>query len=576
LSEFGIAVAGAVVISGFVALTLTPMLCAKILRMQHQHGKTFEMFERGFNALSERYGQLLRRAVDHRVPVLLGTLAVVAVSVFAFLIYPPTRLQNELIPDDDRGFFLVVVRGPEGASLPYTDSYVRHVEQIIGRTPDVNGYFTIVGGFAGGVNSAFIGVILKDWGERHTSVQQMIGGLFPQLMGISGVLAFPYAPGAIGFSQPIQYVVQNPDFAKLTEIMGPFTGRVSQVKGLANVQTDLFVNKPELRVTFDRDRAEDLGVPVRDVASALQTFLGGRRVSTFTRNDKLYYVMVQLDPKDRATPSDMRGVYLRGKSGRLVQLDALANVQEGVGARQINHFNRVPAFTLSASLLPGLAQGEALDSIDAVAKQLLPAGTTTALSGESREYKESGSAIYFAFVIALIVVFMVLASQFESLLHPWTVLLAVPLAVTGALATLKFAAIIHRSGATMNLYSQIGMILLIGLVSKNSILLVEYTNQLREKGLDTVAAVLEAGRIRFRPILMTSVATIMGAVPVAWGVGAGSASRKPLGYAIVGGVFFSTALTLFLVPAAYVVFDGLRDRVRARRGGLVPVAGEGD
>src|SRR6266542_1795827 len=576
LSEFGIAVAGAVVISGFVALTLTPMLCAKILRMQHQHGKVFQLFERGFNALAERYAQLLRRAVDHRGAVLLGTLGIVAASVFAFLIFPPTRLQNELIPEDDRGFFLVVVRGPEGASLPYTDGYVRQVEQIIGRTPGVNGYFTIVGGFAGGVNSAFVGVIMKDWGERKATVQQTVGGLFPQLMGISGVLAFPYAPGAIGFSQPIQYVVQNPDFAKLTDIMGPFVGRASQIKGLANVQTDLFVNKPELRVTFDRDRAEDLGVPVRDVASALQTFLGGRRVSTFTRNDKLYYVMVQLDPKDRATPSDMRGIYLRGKSGQLVQLDALANVEEGVGARQINHFNRIPSFTLSASLLPGLAQGEALDSIDAVAKQMLPPGTTTALAGESREYKESGNAIYFAFFIALIVVFMVLASQFESLLHPWTVLLAVPLAVTGALGTLKLAAILHRSGATMNLYSQIGMILLIGLVCKNSILLVEYTNQLREKGLDTIAAVLEAGRIRLRPILMTSVATIMGAVPVAWGVGAGSAARKPLGYALVGGVFFSTALTLFVVPVAYVMFDNALQRARGRRGRLVPVAGEGD
>ena len=553
LSEFGIAVAGAVVISGFVALTLTPMLCAKILRMQHQHGKAFQLFERGFNAMSERYAQLLRRAVDHRVAVLLGTLAVVAVSVAALLFYPRTRLQRELIPTDDRGFFLVAVRGPEGASLPYTDGYVRQIEQVIGRTPDVNGYFTIVGGFAGGVNSAFIGVIMKDWSERHATVDQTIGGMFPQLMGISGVLAYPFAPGAIGFSPPIQYVVQNPDFAKLTDMMGPFVRRVSQIKGLVNAQTDLFVNKPELRVTFERDRAEDLGVPVRDVAGALQTFLGGRRVSTFTRNDKLYYVMMQLDPKDRATPSDMRGIYLRGKSGQLVQLDALANVQEGVGARQINHFNRIPAFTLSASLTPELAQGEALDSLDAVARQILPPGTTTALAGESREYKESGSAIYFAFVIALIVVFMVLASQFESLLHPLTVLLAVPLAVTGALGTLKLAAILHRSGATMNLYSQIGMILLIGLVCKNSILLVEYTNQLKEKGLDTVAAVLEAGRIRLRPILMTSVATIMGAVPVAWGVGAGSAARKPLGYAIVGGVFFSTALTLFVVPVAYLV-----------------------
>src|SRR3989449_964193 len=511
------------------------MLCAKILRMSHSHGQLFQMFERGLNALSERYAGLLRRAFDHRSVVLGGTLAVVALSVVVFLVFPPTRLQNELIPDDDRGFFLVVVRGPEGASLPYTDGYVRQVEQIISRTPDVNGYFTIVGGFAGGVNSAFIGVILKDFGERHTTVQQMTGGLFPQLMGISGVLAFPYAPGAIGFSQPIQYVVQNPDFAKLSEIMGPFVGRASQVKGLANVQTDLFVNKPELRVTFERDRAEDLGVLVRDVASALQTFLGGRRVSTFTRNDKLYYVMVQLDPKDRATPSDMRGIYLRGKSGQLVQLDALANVQEGVGARQINHFNRVPAFTLSASLLPGLAQVEALDSLDAVAKQILPPGTTTALSGESREYKESGSAIYFAFAIALIVVFMVLASQFESLLHPWTVLLAVPLAVTGALATLKFAAIIHRSGATMNLYSQIGMILLIGLVSKNSILLVEYTNQLREKGLDTVAAVLEAGGGPVPPAPMRAGAPIMGAPPGARGFRAAPAARGAPGGALGAG-----------------------------------------
>ena len=583
LSEFGIAVAGAVVISGFVALTLTPMLCAKILKMQHRHGPVFQMFERGFSALSERYATLLRSAIENRGVVLLGTLVVVGLSVWAFMFYPKTRLQNELIPSDDRGFFLVAVQGPEGASLPYTDSYVRQVEQVIGRTPGVHGYFVIVGGFAGGVNSAFIGVIMKDWSERNTTVDQTIGMMFPQLMGISGVMAFPFSPGAIGFSQPIQYVVQNPDFAKLNEIMGPFVGRVSQIKGLVNARSDLFVNKPELRVTFDRDRAEDLGVPVRDVASALQTFLGGRRVSTFTQNDKLYYVMVQLDPKDRATPSDMGGIYLRGKNRQLVQLSALTHVQEGVGARQINHFNRVPAFTVSASLA-GLAQGEALDSIDAVARQMLSLGTTTALAGESREYKESGSAIYFAFMIALIVVFMVLASQFESLLHPLTVLLAVPLAVTGALVTLKVVALLsptfigrflHFSGATINLYSQVGMILLIGLVCKNSILLVEYTNQLREKGLDTIAAVLEAGRIRLRPILMTSVSTIMGAVPVALGTGAGAAARRPLGYAIVGGVFFSTALTLFVVPVAYVIFDRLFT-MRARRAGLVPVAGEGD
>ncbi len=576
LSEFGIAVAGAVVISGFVALTLTPMLCAKILSVPHKHGELFKMFERGFNALSERYAGLLKRAVHHRAAVLLGTLAIVTVSFLVFLVFRPTRLQNELIPTDDRGFFLIVVQGPEGASLQYSDGYVRQIESIIAKTPDINGYFTIIGGFAGGVNSAFIGVILKDWSERTTTVQQMVGGLFPQLMGISGVMAFPYAPGAIGFSQPIQYVVQNPDFDKLIEIMGPFTNRARSINGLVNVDTDLRVNKPELRVTFERDRAEDLGVPVRDVAAALQTLLGGRRVSTFTRNDKLYYVMVQLDPKDRATPSDMRGIYLRGRDRQLVQLAALANVEEGVGPRQINHFNRVPSFTVSASLMPGLAQGEALDSLDAVAREVLPPGSTTELAGESREFRESGGALYFAFTVALLVVFMVLASQFESLVHPWTVLLAVPLAITGALATLKLAALLGKSGATMNLYSQIGMILLIGLVSKNSILLVEYTNQLKAKGLDTISAVLEAGRIRLRPILMTSVSTIMGAVPIAWGVGAGSASRKPLGYAIVGGVFFSTALTLFVVPVAYVMLDSLIERVRARRRRRELVPAEGD
>jgi multidrug efflux pump len=267
--------------------------------------------------------------------------------------------------------------------------------------------------------------------------------------------------------------------------------------------------------------------------------------------------MVQLDSTHRNTPSDMSGIYLRGRDKQLVQLSALAKVDEGVGPRQINHFNRVPSFTLSASLIPPFAQGEALDSLDRLARRVLPPGSTTALAGDSREFRESGGALYFAFGVALLVVFMVLAAQFESMLHPFTVLLAVPLAVTGALATLMLAALLHKSGATINLYSEIGMILLIGLVSKNSILLVEYTNQLKAKGLDTMAAVIEAGRIRLRPILMTSVATIMGAVPVAWGVGAGSAARKPLGYAIVGGIFFSTVLTLFVVPVAYTLLDRL-------------------
>jgi multidrug efflux pump len=559
LSEFGIAVAGAVVISGFVALTLTPMLCAKVLRVPHEHGAVFKALEAGFNAIADRYAKLLQMALRHRGIVVAGTVVTVAL---AFVFYK--SLKQELIPDDDRGFFLVVASGPEGSSLEYTDGYVRQIEQIIGKTPGVQGYFTIIGGFSGGVNQSFVGVIMKDWSERRNTVQQTVGMLFPQLFGIAGVRAFPYAPGALGFSQPVQFVVQHPDFARLTQAMDTFVTAARAIKGLTNVDTDLRVNKPELRVTFDRDRAEDLGVPVRDVAAALQTFLGGRRVSTFTRNDKLYYVMVRLDPSQRATPSDMSGLYLRGRGDQLVQLSALAKVAEGVGPRQINHFNRVPSFTLSGSLIPPFAQGEALDSIDRMARRVLPPGSTTALAGDSREFKESGGALYFAFGVALLVVFMVLASQFESMIHPLTVLLAVPLAVTGALATLLIAALLHRPGGTINLYSEIGMVLLIGLVTKNSILLVEYTNQLKARGLDTVAAVLESGRIRLRPILMTSVSTIMGAIPVMIGVGAGSTSRRPLGYAIVGGILFSTALTLFVVPVAYVLLDRLTARQASR------------
>jgi multidrug efflux pump len=352
--------------------------------------------------------------------------------------------------------------------------------------------------------------------------------------------------------------------------MERLTTRAHKIRGLLNIDTDLKVNKPELTVSFDRDRAEDLGVPVRDIASTLQTLLGGNRVSTFTRDNKLYDVIVQMKPSERATPSIMSALYVRGNTGQTVQLSALASVSEGVGPRQLSHFQRVRSFTLTGGLAPGFALGEALDSLNASAKEVLPKGSTVAYAGESREFQDSGTALYFAFVLALVVVFMVLASQFESLVHPFTVLLSVPLAVTGALITLLIA----RS--TLNLYSQIGMILLIGLVTKNSILLVEYANQLKARGMNSAEAILESGRIRLRPILMTSVATVMGAVPIAFGLGAGSTSRRPLGYAIVGGLLFSTLLTLFLVPAVYVILDAARERLRVRRTApaLRPVEGD--
>jgi multidrug efflux pump len=452
-----------------------------------------------------------------------------------------------------------MVIAPEGSTLSYTDGYIRQMERFYADVPEIEHYFSITGAFFGTPSRGGVFARLRDWSDRDRSVQEIMGEVQPRLFGVPGVMAFAINPPAFGgFGNPVQFVIQHPDFEQLQVAVDTMMKRIAQVPGLVNMDSDLRVNKPELTVSFDRDRAEDLGVPVRDVASALQTMLGGREVSTFTRNNRLYDVIVQLTPETRATPSDMSGIYLRGRDNQLVQLEALASVREGVGPRQLAHFNRVRSATISAGLAPGFTLGEALDSMHAIAEEVLPRGSTTALAGESRELEESGAALYFAFGLALIVVFMVLASQFESLIHPFTVLLSVPLAVTGALLTLKIA------GSTINLYSQIGMILLIGLVTKNSILLVEYTNQLKERGLDTIEAALEAGRIRLRPILMTSVATVAGALPIAFGLGAGSLSRRPLGYAIVGGLVFSTLLTLFIVPAVYVIFDGLLARLHRR------------
>jgi multidrug efflux pump len=561
-NEFGIAMAGAVVISSFVALTLTASASAKILRVPKSHGKIFMAFEQGFLGVASSYARALSWAIKHRWYVVGGGVAAVLIAVVVF-----RGLKREFVPPEDRGFFVTFTIGPEGATLAYTDGYQRRLEEIVERTEGVRHSFSIVG-FGGRVNSGIMFTRLDDWDDRDRSVQEIIGEIQPQFFGIPGVLAFASNPPAFGFGNPVQFVVRDANFDSLASGMERLIARARGITGLINIDTDLRVNKPELTVSYDRDRAEDLGVQIRDISGTLQTLLGGRRVSTFTRDNKLYDVIVQLEPQDRATPADMAGLYVRGRDGAVIKLDALARIEEGVGPRQLNHFNRVRSATLTANLAPGFTLGEALDSLNAAAAELLPPGSSTALAGESRELEESGNALYFAFVLALVVVFMVLAAQFESLLHPFTVLLSVPLAVTGALLTLLIA------GSTLNLYSQIGMILLIGLVSKNSILLVEYANQLRAKGLESVEAMAEAGRIRLRPILMTATATIIGASPIALGLGAGSLSRRPLGYAIVGGLLFSTVLTLFLVPVVWVMLDGLRERLRQRAPALEPAEAE--
>ena len=553
-NEFGIAVAGSVIISGFVALTLTPMLCAKILRVPKSHGRLYQALEAGFNGIARGYNRLLGGALRHRPLVLAAFAGITILAGYAF-----TRLKTEFVPPEDRGSFQVSIIAPEGSTIAYTAQYQLQAERLMLDTPEIRTFNSVIG-WGQRVNSGFLYTRLHDWDDRERNAMEIIQDLQPKLAQIPGVMAFANNPPAFGgFGQPVQFVVRHPDFDELAGAMDTLVKRARQIPGLINVDSDMRINKPELTVSFDRNRAEDLGVPVRDVATALQALLGGQRVSTFTRDNELYDVLVQMVPEARATPSDMAGIQLRGRDGQLIQLDAIARVNEGAGPRQLNHFDRVRSSTLSASLAPGFTLGEAIDSLRALGAEVLPSGSSVALSGESRELEESGGALYFAFLLALAVVFMVLASQFESMVHPFTVLLAVPLAVSGALFTLWIA------GSTINLYSQIGMILLIGLVAKNSILLVEYANQLKEKGRSTMEAVLESGRIRLRPILMTSVATVMGALPIMLGLGAGAESRRPLGYAIVGGVVFSTVLTLFLVPVAYLMFDGLAYRLRRHR-----------
>jgi len=546
-NEFGVAVGGAVLVSGFVALTLTPMLSAKILRVSARESRFHHVVGQALNGITARYGRTLEVALRRPFVVIGGAVGLTALAVALFL-----SLKREFVPPDDRGFFFAFIVAPEGSTVAYTDDYVKQIEAILHNTKGVRSTFAVVG-FGGPPSSGIVGVILDDWDRRKQSAQDIIGQVQGPFFGVPGIFAFAVNPPAFGgFSSPVQFVVQNRNFDALVKGMDTLVKRARTIPGLLNVDTDLRVTKPELVVTLDRDRAEDLGVPARDIATTLQTLLGGRKVSRFTSENKLYDVMLRLDPSERATPSDISGLQVRGKGGSLVPLDAVTHVDERIGPRQLNHYNRVRSFTLSASMAPGFTLGQALDSLNAVASQVLPPGSTVELAGESREFSESGSALYFAFALALLFVFMVLAAQFESLLHPFTVLLAVPLAVTGALAALWIA----RS--TLNVYSQVGMILLIGLVSKNSILLVTYANSLREQGRDALSAMREAGRIRLRPILMTSVAAIFGALPIAFGIGAGSGSRRPLGYAIVGGLLLSTLLTLYLVPAVFVVFERLR------------------
>lgn len=546
-NEFGVSVAVAVLISGFVALTLTPMLSSKILKPIHHTGggRLATSFDAFFEWLNRTYDRIVRWALARPFISIIGGVVMVALSVLIFRFLP-----TELVPTEDRGAGFGIVIAPEGATLEYTDRYMREIENRLLALPERRALFTAIGlgfGGPGRVTNGFMFLALKPRDERDRSQQEIVAELFPQLLSIPGVLAFVINPPSLGgnfTSSAVDYVLQSDSYDELNQALGVMMGEASKLGYFINLDTDLRLNKPQLDIHIDRERAAELGVSVTTIGSTLETFLGGRAVTNFKRGTKQYDVILQMKPQARSTPDAIRDIYVSGGNG-LVQLANVVTIEETVAPKELNHYNRVRASRITASLAPGVSLGTALDDLDRIAAEKLPPGMKRDFAGQSLEYKSSSSGLYFMFLLALVFIYLVLSAQFESFIHPFTILLSVPMAVFGALFTLIIF------GQTLNIYSQIGLIMLIGLVTKNAILIVEFANQLRSRGEATIEAVVQASTIRLRPILMTSFSTIFGVLPIAIGLGAGAESRRPLGLAVVGGVLFSTFLTLVIVPVVY-------------------------
>ena len=548
-NEFGITVAAAVLISGFVALSFTPMLCSRVLRPLHGTSTSWasRSFDSFFEWVDRTYDNILRFSMRNKWVTIGASVLFVALGLLLFRFLP-----SELIPTEDRGTAFGIVMAPDGSTLEYTDKYMHQMEGILMGLPEYQGLFTATGlsfGAAGSPADGFVFLRLKERSEREKSQQQIVAEMFPPIFSIPGVTAFlinlPSLNTGAG-STPIEYVLMGDTYDDLQQAVGTMMQKASQLGFLINLNTDLKLNKPQLEIHIDRDRAAQLGVSVADIGATLETFLGGRVVSNFKRASKQYDVILQLRPQDRATPGTIEQLYLRG-NGDLVQLATVVKVDETVAPKSLNHFNRVRSAKITANLAPGVALGDALAALDNIADTELSKTIKRDLAGQSREFRDSSSSLYFMFGLAVVFIFLVLAAQFESFVHPMTILLAVPLAMVGAIMAL------FAFGQTMNIFSQIGLIMLIGLVTKNSILIVEFANQLREQGREALEAVIEASRIRLRPILMTSFATVFGVLPIAIGLGAGAESRRPLGVAVVGGLIFSTFLTLVLVPVVYAL-----------------------
>jgi multidrug efflux pump len=540
--EFALTLAGAVVISGFVALTLTPMMCAKLLRHDPQPPRFAVWLERGFVAFENGYRRVLTMVLSVRPLAIIAAVGVAGMSGVFF-----SMLKSELAPLEDRGVIRVRGTGPEGATVGYTSRYANAVDDIMSRVPEVRGRLTISG--TPEVSQSLVVSPLKDWSDRVRSQKQISAAIAPDLRRIAGIQAVAQTPGAFGqrgSGRPIEFVIQSSGTYKdLEDYAKKIIARAETFPALENIDTDLKLNTPEFRIEIDRPKVADLGLDVAVVGRTLETLLGGRQVTRFEQNGEQYDVFVQLAAADRATPQNLSTIFLRNAAGEMIQLSNVARVSEAVAPKELKRFNQLRSVTIQASLAPGYTVGDGITLLEQAAREVLPATVQTDLNGLSRDWRASANSLAMVFVLALLFIFLVLSAQFESFRDPLIILLTVPLSMTGALGALWL------TGGTLNVYSQIGLVTLVGLITKHGILIVEFANQKQHEGLERMAAVREAATLRLRPILMTTGAMVLGALPLALATGAGSENREQIGWVIVGGMTLGTILTLFVVPAVY-------------------------
>ena len=566
--EFAIAIVAAVVVSTFVALSLTPMMASRILQSSnHKPGGLIRLFESVMQGLTQVYRGLLERLLNRSAIVRLGMLGTLAVVLLLASRMLYTHLEGDFLPEEDKGRLLCFVIAPEGSTTEYTNRMLLQMEEILSKTPEVKIYGSLVApGFSGPglANNGIVFVHLAK--ERDRTVQEMVNapdGLRSQFFSqVEGAIAIPNIPKTINrsFRSPFQVVIQAGDLEQLDGFVTDFVNQLRQSGFIQNVQSSFEMNKPELKLDIDRDRASALRVSIQDISRTLQILFGGLDISRIKRDGKEYDVIAQLERTSRLTPEHLDRIYVRNQDGRLIQLSSIVQRQVGVAPNKIERYNRIRSATISGTPM-GVTMGTAVSRVKEMLEAQMPAGFLYDWSGESRDLQDAGQEIGWVLVLALVFVYMVLASQFESLLHPLTVMLTVPLAAVGALGLLWLIGALGRVGwmplvpaMNVNLFSQIGMVLLVGLVTKNGILLVEFANQLRAQGLSAREAMTQSGLVRLRPILMTAISTISGILPIAIGFGAGAESRRPMGVVVVGGMMTSTFLTLFVIPLVYTLF----------------------